>query len=164
MAQPLRVLGNAVLKAVINSVKLRLSLQDNIFSTTQVIQIILRNPKVHCYVHTSRHWFLFWATWIGSTPSHTVVLRYILILYSYLYLDIGKVISLLSLLTKAQVFLVRATCCVYLIIRNLIIITIFGEEIRWRVSYSCVRYEVFTVSYRNNFTFYLPFYYRGFWN
>jgi hypothetical protein len=83
---------------------------------------------VHCYVHTSRHWFLSWATWIGSTSSHPVVLRYIIILYSYIYLVILKVISLSSLLNKTYVFLMRATCYVYLIL-NLITITIFGEEI-----------------------------------
>jgi hypothetical protein len=45
---------------------------------------LLWNPKVHYCVHMSRHWSISWGRWIQSITSHTISLRYILILSSHL--------------------------------------------------------------------------------
>jgi len=37
-------------------------------SASQEIPSLLRNSKFHYCAHKSRHWSLFWARWVQSTP------------------------------------------------------------------------------------------------
>lgn len=52
------------------------------------IQFILRSRTVCCHVHKSQSWFISRAKLIKPTPSHSVHLKYILILKSHLHLNL----------------------------------------------------------------------------
>jgi hypothetical protein len=58
--------------------------RDKLMDSRSVRQIscFLWNPKIRCTVHEPplRHWTLFWASWIQSTPSHPIFWRCSLIL------------------------------------------------------------------------------------
>jgi hypothetical protein len=62
----------------------------------------------------ARHWSLFWARWLQSTPSHTISLRSILILSSHLRLGLPSGLVPSCFPTKiSRAFLtspMRATC------------------------------------------------------
>jgi hypothetical protein len=62
----------------------------------------------------TRHWSLSWARWIQSTPSHTVSLRSILMLTSYLRLCLPSGLFPSSFPTKIlYAFLISSMCSTY---------------------------------------------------
>lgn len=72
------------------------------------------------------------ARWIQSITSHHIALRYILILFSCLYLGLSSSLFPsgfpIETLYAFLFYPMCATCHVHLILRDLIILTMFGEE------------------------------------
>lgn len=57
-----------------------------------------------------RHWSLSWVTWLETRPSHTILLRPILILYSQLCLCSSSSLFHLEFLTKSLMHYFSPTC------------------------------------------------------
>jgi hypothetical protein len=99
---------------------------------------ILRNPKVHYYVHNSLP--LVPILYHMHPPSHPISIRPILILFSYLHLGLPSGLFLSSFPTK--IFyefssLMHATCPVHLLPRDVITLIILGEACKLQNSSLC---------------------------
>jgi hypothetical protein len=83
----------------------------------------------------SHHWYPYWATWIQSTPSHPISLRFILILFSHQHLHFPSGLFISGFPTKIMYsFLLSsmcATCPTHLILLHLI--THHSNNIWWSV-------------------------------
>jgi hypothetical protein len=99
---------------------------------TQEFSCILWNPKLITVLTRALHWSLFWARSIQSIPSHLISLRSILILSIHLRLGLPSGLYPSGFppntLYAFIVFHIRATNPAHLILLDLIIIIIFGEE------------------------------------
>jgi len=76
------------------NVKLKItnSMKPDVFEKLTVTQLLKKFSAFYgtwrfiTVLTRARHWSLCWARWIQSTPSHSISLRFILILSSHLYL------------------------------------------------------------------------------
>jgi hypothetical protein len=89
------------------------------------------------------HWSLSWAKIIQSIPPHYISLRTILLSF-HLRLGFRSLSGFLGLCIP--VLPVRATCSTHLILIDLIIVMIFGEEDKLRISSLCSFLQPLTIS------------------
>jgi hypothetical protein len=62
------------------------TVSDDNCLANQNISFRVWNPKCHFHIKKNRHWPLFWSRWMQYAPSHTISIRYILILCFHLRL------------------------------------------------------------------------------
>jgi len=119
----------------------------NSHSVSQEIPCLLYKPKVHYFVHNSRHGSLSWTRWIQSTPSPPISHRYIFILPSHLHLGLPSGLFPSCFLTEILYHITPmcATRSAHLILLGLITLTISGEA----TSYEAPHYAVFSGSIEN---------------
>ena len=108
--------------------------EANQFSVIQEISRILSNPKVHYSMNKCSHLSLSWARSIQYMPPYPTSLRSILILYSHLSLGLSSgsfpQVSPPKPCVHTSSPPKRATYPAHLILLDLFIQTILGEEYR----------------------------------
>jgi hypothetical protein len=109
-------------------------------------KVLLERPTIATFYVTlkfsivltrAHHWSVFWARWIQHIPIHSISLRFILILFSHLYLGLRSSLFPSSVpIETLYAFLfapTRATWTENRILLDLIIQIIFREEYKlWR--------------------------------
>jgi len=117
------------------------SWQDNQFSDSPEIPHNLWNLQVNYCVTSARHVSLSWASSIQSIPPHPTSWRFILILYSHLFLGLPSGLFPSGFPTKTLCTrlpsTICATCPAHLKLLNLITQTILDEQYRSLSSSLC---------------------------
>jgi hypothetical protein len=107
-------------------IKLSTSWEATSFSAAKECPQLLWNPRVHYRVHKAHHW----ARLIQSIQPHYISLRFFLTPSSHphLCLSIGLFLSVHQNPVGSPLLLMRVTCPVHLIILDLKILILCGEE------------------------------------